>query len=234
MEHWPLRHLVLRTPRLELRPDDDAGLAELADLAVAGVHPPDEMPFVEPWTDGDPRYVGRGTTQYHWSCRAALAPERWQLNFLVREGGGVVGTQSIGGTDFAVTREVVSGSWLGRPHQGRGLGTEMRAAVLLFAFDQLGATAARSAAFTDNPASHAVSRRLGYRPDGTETRSRRGAPATLVRLLLDAAEFVRPDWPLAVEGYTEDCRALLGGSVSLIRRSLQFVDDESASLGPTK
>ena len=33
---WPLRHLVLRTPRLELRPEDDAGLLELVDLPTAG------------------------------------------------------------------------------------------------------------------------------------------------------------------------------------------------------
>ncbi len=37
---WPLRHLLLRTPRLELRPDDDAGLLELVDLAHGGCLPP--------------------------------------------------------------------------------------------------------------------------------------------------------------------------------------------------
>ena len=32
---WPLRHLVLRTPRLELRPDDDAGTTgSLTDVAT--------------------------------------------------------------------------------------------------------------------------------------------------------------------------------------------------------
>ena len=65
MEHWPLRHLVLRTPRLELRPDDDAGLDELVAVAYGGVHPPEEMPFGEAWTDADPRYLGRGVLQYY-------------------------------------------------------------------------------------------------------------------------------------------------------------------------
>jgi len=51
VRHWPLAELVVRTPRLELRPDDDAGLAALADRAIDGVHPADEMPFLEPWTD---------------------------------------------------------------------------------------------------------------------------------------------------------------------------------------
>jgi hypothetical protein len=49
-EHWPLRNLVLRTPRLELRPDDDEGLLELVEVADGGVHPAEEMPFTVPWT----------------------------------------------------------------------------------------------------------------------------------------------------------------------------------------
>jgi hypothetical protein len=56
---WPLRHLVLRTPRLALRPDDDNGLYELAALALRGVHPPQEMPFLFPWTDQDPEDLMR-------------------------------------------------------------------------------------------------------------------------------------------------------------------------------
>ena len=67
VRHWPLAELVVRTPRLELRPDDDAGLAALADRAIDGVHPADEMPFLEPWTDdaGDPGFA-RGIMQYAW------------------------------------------------------------------------------------------------------------------------------------------------------------------------
>lgn len=211
MNHWPLRDLVLRTPRLELRPDDDAGLAELAEVAYAGVHPPDEMPFVAPWTDADRRYLGRGVLQHFWSQRASLAPERWRVNFLARRDGHVVGMQELSAGDFAVTRAVSSGSWLGMAHQGDGLGTEMRVAVLLFAFDQLGATAARSAAFADNGRSHGVARRLGYRADGTEILARRGVATELVRLLVTPTTLVRPGWMLGVEGYSEDCRALLGG-----------------------
>src|SRR5262245_17918804 len=50
-EPWPLRGLVLRTPRLELRPDDDDGLRELVALAHQGIHDPAVMPFHAPWTD---------------------------------------------------------------------------------------------------------------------------------------------------------------------------------------
>ena len=196
---WPLRHLVLRTPRLELRPDDDAGLLELAEEARLGVHPPELMPFVTPWTDADPPDLVRNTMQHHWSARAALTPERWTLNFLVRLDGRVVGMQGLGSGELAVTREVQTGSWIGLRHQGRGIGTEMRAAVLTFAFDHLGAVRARSAAFSDNPASLRVSEKLGYRRDGTETIPRRGRPTEDVRLLLDRDAFRRPTWTLEVE-----------------------------------
>ncbi|WP_214365676.1 GNAT family N-acetyltransferase [Pseudonocardia sp. H11422] len=210
-EQWPLRNLVLRSPRLELRPDDDAGLFELVEVGYRGVHPPGEMPFLVPWTDADPAYMGRGTLQHFWSQRAQLSPERWALHFLVRFDGEVVGVQSVVGTDFAVTREVSTGSWLGLPQQGRGIGTEMRAAVLLFAFDHLGARQARSGAFADNTASHRVSAKLGYRPDGTNTYARRGERVEEVRLLLTPEAFAdhRPAWTLQVEG-AADCAGLLG------------------------
>lgn len=211
MEHWPLRDLVLRTPRLELRPDDDVGLDGLVAAAYAGVHPPEEMPFLVPWTEADPAYLGRGMLQYFWSERARLAPESWSVHFLVRHEGRVIGTQGLTGTDFAVTREVSSGSWLGRAHQGIGLGTEMRAAVLLFAFDHLRARRARSDAFPDNHASHRVSAKLGYRRDGTTTVVRRGEPVDDVRLVVEEAEFVRPGWTLTTEG-VDGCLGLLGAA----------------------
>jgi RimJ/RimL family protein N-acetyltransferase len=210
-EHWPLHGLVLRTPRLQLRPDDDPGLFELVEVAYRGVHPPEEMPFATPWTDADPAYLGRGALQYFWSQRAELAPDRWSVHFLIRLDGQVVGVQSVMATDFGVTREVQTGSWLGMAHQRHGIGTEMRAAVLLFAFDHLGARRARTEAFVDNVASQRVSARLGYRPDGGATLARRGAPADLVRLTLDRARFVRPDWTLTATGVSA-CLPLLGAA----------------------
>jgi RimJ/RimL family protein N-acetyltransferase len=131
------------------------------------------------------------------------------VHLLARHEGRVIGTQSVGAKDFAVVREVETGSWLGRRYQGQGLGTEMRAAVLMFAFDHLGATAARSGAFADNKASHGVSRKLGYVEDGTTVYARRGKPATNVRLVVRPDTFVRPDWKLEVTGL-EPVRFLFG------------------------
>ncbi|MQA08423.1 MAG: GNAT family N-acetyltransferase [Pseudonocardiaceae bacterium] len=207
---WPLRHLVLRTPRLELRPDDDAGLLELAALAQDGIHPPERMPFQVPWTDAPRVELGGNVLQYHWSVRATLKPSEWRLNFLVRMNGNVIGTQGLDAKDFAVTRQVSTGSWLGMRFQGKGIGTEMRAAVLLFAFDHLGAERAFSGAFTDNEASWRVSEKLGYREEGVARIAVRGGLAIERRLILDRERFRRPQWILEVEGL-ESCLSLLSG-----------------------
>jgi RimJ/RimL family protein N-acetyltransferase len=214
VRHWPLAELVVRTPRLELRPDDDAGLAALADRAIDGVHPADEMPFLEPWTDdaGDPG-VARGIMQYAWGCRAEIGPTRWSVNFLVRDAGRVVGMQTLAATDFGVLGEVRSGSWLTRSAQGRGLGTEMRHAVIGLAFDHLGARGARTSAFADNVASRRVSEHLGYAPDGVEHHVRRGRAAVLLRRRLTPEAWQRPAWTAEVDGLGP-CRELLGAPIT--------------------
>jgi RimJ/RimL family protein N-acetyltransferase len=208
-ESWPLRHLVLRTPRLTLRPDDDAGLYELAALALRGVHPPEQMPFLQPWTDQAPDDLVRTSVQHFWRGRAQLTAVDWSVNFLVRHDGRVIGIQELSGKDFAITREVSTGSWLGIAHQRHGYGSEMRAAVLLLAFDHLNATIARSGAFADNAASLRLSEKLGYRTDGANTFARRGTAATEIRLVLEPSHFVRPDWTLQVDGL-DNCRQMLG------------------------
>ncbi|MBV8081300.1 MAG: GNAT family N-acetyltransferase, partial [Actinobacteria bacterium] len=47
----PLFGLRITTPRLELRFPTLDELVELANVARAGVHPPDTMPFRVAWTD---------------------------------------------------------------------------------------------------------------------------------------------------------------------------------------
>jgi len=212
VDPWPLRHLVLRTPRLELRPDDDEGLLELVEVTYAGIHDPGWMPFKEPWTEAPRGELGRNTMRYYWSQRASLTASQWVVNFLVRLDGRVIGNQGISGRDFAITREVRTGSWIGKAFQGRGIGTEMRAAVLQFAFDHLGAITARSDAWLDNAPSLGVSRRLGYEPDGVGFLVRGGARQTMQRLLVTAERFARyrPNWTVVVEGLTGECLELFG------------------------
>jgi RimJ/RimL family protein N-acetyltransferase len=186
-DHWPLFGLRLRTPRLELRVPDLDDLAQLAAVAAAGVHDPEYQPFVVPWTEGTPQERARNTLQWQWSMWGRWSPDDWSLQFVTVADGRVVGTQAIDGKDFAVLREVSTGSWLGRVHHGRGIGTEMRAAVLELAFAGLDAEFATSEAFADNAASYGVSRKLGYRDDGTERHLVGGRAVVGRRLRLDRA-----------------------------------------------
>ncbi|MGW4305445.1 GNAT family N-acetyltransferase [Streptomyces californicus] len=210
LPHWPLYGLRLRTPRLELRLPDLPLLDELSSVAAGGVHEPGRMPFSVAWTDGKPEEVGRAVFQHLLGTIAAWSARSWTLSLAVLHEGRVVGRQDLMGEDFGTLREVETGSWLGLPYQGRGLGTEMRAAALHLAFAGLGARCAVSAAMLDNPRSLGVSRRLGYTDDGVKTESVRGAAVTLQRLRLD-----RERWEahrrveVTVEGL-EACRPLFG------------------------
>lgn len=111
------------------------------------------------------------------------------MPFAVEVGGEVVGTQAIGATGFAVRRTVGSGSWLGKAHQGRGLGREMRAAVLHLAFAGLGADRAETEAWADNPRSIAVTRSHGYRDNGHEVLDRGGEATVELEFVLTRDEW---------------------------------------------
>jgi RimJ/RimL family protein N-acetyltransferase len=207
-----LRGLRLRTPRLELRLGDRSELEALARVAVAGIHPPDQMPFAVAWTDaiGQPGFV-EGFVAFHEQALADWGPGRWTLNLLAFQGHAPVGTQGIGATRFATERTVETGSWLGAPHQGQGLGTEMRAAVLELAFGPLGALAARSGWLEGGAAQSArVSARLGYRETGTHVKQPRGEPVVHHDLLLERAAWRCPV-PVVLEG-VEPCLPLFGAA----------------------
>lgn len=209
-DHWPLLGLVLRTPRLELRFPDLDRLSDLGDLAAAGVHDPAVQPFAVEWTDAPPAERARGVLQRHWGAWSRWRPDDWSLGLVAIAEGRVVGTQDVNGRDFADLREVSSGSWLGLAHHGRGLGTEMRAVVLEFAFAGLGARYATSEAFADNHASYAVSRKLGYADDGVSRHVVRRVPVVSRRLRLDRAAWTAARRiPVEIEGLA-DCLPMFG------------------------
>ncbi|MPZ25276.1 MAG: GNAT family N-acetyltransferase [Micromonosporaceae bacterium] len=168
--------LRVRTPALELRVPTEDELVALCQVAKAGVHDPDTTPFEVPWTDKPSPRFEREFLQHFWSTRAQWTPERWMLDLAVFRDGEPAGFQNIGAENFAVLREVQTGSWLGKAFQGQGYGKQMRAGVLHLAFAELGAVAAESGAFIDNPASLAVSRSLGYQDNGRRRRAPRGEP----------------------------------------------------------
>jgi RimJ/RimL family protein N-acetyltransferase len=198
---WPLFGLRLRSPRLELRPVRDEDLPGLVDAALSGIHDPARMPFGVPWTDAEPTTLARSLAQYHWRLRAGLTRDAWGVSFTVLHDGAPIGVQEMHGRRFATRRTVESGSWLTSSHQGRGFGTEMRAALLSFAFDDLGAEWAESSAVAWNEPSLRVSRALGYRVNGTtRVQTREDETVDEVRVRLSRDDFVRPAWTLQTDG----------------------------------
>ncbi|HEY9286820.1 MAG TPA: GNAT family protein [Candidatus Dormibacteraeota bacterium] len=190
LEHdWPLFGLNVTTPRLTLRHPTDADLERLNAIVGKGIHDPAWMPFEIPWTDEPETMRPRHSLQHWWRTRAEWDATKWTLTMMVSEGSTVVGVQDLMATNFAVTREVASGSWLGRAYQGHGIGKEMRAAILHLAFAGLGAERATSGAFEDNAASIGVSRALGYVENGDEIKTPRGERRRSIRFLLTRAQW---------------------------------------------
>ena len=207
---WPLFGLRLRSENLVLRLPRDEDMPAFIDLARAGIHPPDEMPFGIAWSVVPSPEFERGFVQHHWGQRASWKPEAWMLNLLVELGGRPIGTQSIGAKDFAIHRTVDTGSWLGRAFQGRGYGKEMRSAVLSLAFDGLGARVAESAAFLDNDASNGVSLALGYAQNGRGSLAPQGVARETQRFRMTVDDWrSRPRPPVEIDGL-EACRELFG------------------------
>lgn len=208
--HWPVYQLRLTTPRLTLQVLSDDDLPDMIEAILAGVHDPGRMPFGVPWTSAPQDELVLNSLRHHWESRSQVGPESWKLPFAVRRDGTFCGIQELVAKKLSLRKTVSTGSWLGLALHRQGIGTEMRAAVLQFAFDHLGATRAESGAFTDNPPSLGVSRALGYVPNGVEIKERRpGEVAASQRLVVTPETFARPDWTVQVTGL-DACRSLLG------------------------
>lgn len=210
MRHLPIFDLAVRTPRLELRLPSIAELDALGDRAAEGVHETGFMPFFVPWTDAPPAERARAAVQYQFRVWGAWTPESWACEFGVFLDGEVIGVQGVTATDFAITREVGTGSWLGRRFQGQGIGTEMRRAALHFAFEGLGARYATTGAYEDNTASLGVTRKLGYREDGIAILNRQGTTATQLRFRLSRADWT-PAGDVSIHGL-EPCLPFFGAA----------------------
>lgn len=207
---WPLFDLRIRTERLEFRLPTDDDLAALAALARAGIHDAAEMPFSVPWSTKESPRFEREFAQYHWGARASWRPADWMLDLMAVHGDRPIGMQGIFAREFGTFRAVRTGSWLGRDHQGRGLGKEMRAAVLALAFDGLGAQVAETEAFADNAASAGVSRSLGYEPNGIGRLAPLGETRDTLRFRMTREMWrSRERPPVMIEGL-EGCLGLFG------------------------
>jgi RimJ/RimL family protein N-acetyltransferase len=208
VEIWPPYGLRLVENDLTMAVVTDDDIPGLVDLALRGIHDPDRMPFAMPWTAVEPERLPGNMVRYFSSVRAEFTAEKFDLLFAVRIGHELAGIQALHTTQFGVTRTGETGSWLGRQYQRHGIGTRMRRAVCAFAFDHLGAVEMTSGAFIDNPASLAVSTKIGYRANGRFRMTRREREVAVnQRLVLTPEAFVRGE-PIEVSG-AEQFRSFL-------------------------
>ncbi len=197
----------------------DSDLPELVELVSGGIHDPDlPMPFLSDWhrapfAPGTPDGFPTTSLSWWWTQRATFAPTDWRLALVVRRDGVIVGMQDLHATDFRLRGEVMTGSWLGRAHQGMGTGTLMRQLVVGFAFDELGAGRCASGYIIGNHASAAVSRKVGYVDNGrhriTQRTQRGNVGVEEQRVVVTPATFVRPRGEILVDG-ADRLRAFLG------------------------
>ncbi|WP_205629518.1 hypothetical protein [Jiangella muralis] len=131
---YPPLDVEVRTPRLTLAGATDERLEQLLPVVRAGVVGPEEAPFDDPMSlyDEGPSREWRWIRGI-WAGRARVSPESWRLHFVVLADGEPVGMQDLIGTGFDRLGTVTTFSWLGPERRGRGLGAEMRAAVLQLA-----------------------------------------------------------------------------------------------------
>lgn len=208
---WPVFDLRVGTPRLVLRPLCDEDIPGYVDAAASGIYDSagGRIPFPTAWAESPD--MGSNTARWIWENRIKSRPESWVIMFGVwSRAGEFLGSQDVAARNFAALRTVTTGSWLRRSAQGRGLGKEMRAAVLLWSFDFLGAEVAMTSTFEWNGPSIGVSRSLGYESNGEgRLENPLGVVERELRFRLTKERFHRPEWELTLEGH-EAAAAFLG------------------------
>lgn len=211
MTSYPLLDVRVSTPALELRGADDDLLDRLAAVVRAGTMLADPPPYDDPssFYEPDPDLRVARWLRAIWRGRGKVEPDAWRLYFVVVVEGRPVGMQDLIGAGFSTFRTVTSFSWLAADQRGRGLGHEMRAAILHLAFEGLGAKEASSDAFVDNHGSNAISRDLGYEPNGSDWATRQGEPALLNRWRLTRESWAQRRRDDVVLHNVEACRACL-------------------------
>jgi RimJ/RimL family protein N-acetyltransferase len=197
---------------LELRGATDDLLERLAPVVRSGKATADPPPWDDPsaFYEEDPDVRVRKWLQGIWRGRGTVRPELWRLYFVVMAGDEPIGMQDLIGDQFESFGTVETSSWVSSDARRRGIGTEMRSAILHLAFDGLAAAEAHSEAAVDNAGSNGVSERLGYERNGTAWATHQGLPVLGQRWLLRRGTWAaRRRNDIETSGI-EECRAVLG------------------------
>ncbi|MDY3126672.1 MAG: GNAT family protein [Corynebacterium sp.] len=189
--------IVLRTMR-------DEDIAALAGASATDIFGPQVPSYAFPWLAGSPS----DTAAFRWSQRLHFHPHHWELPLVIALNGEPIGTVDIRADDFSSTRTVNTGSWIYYAQQGQGLGTLVRHAIAVAAFEHFQAVKLISQFYTDNTRSAAVSAKLGYTvlPDIS-----RDDIGTLATAELCKADYTCPqDVTVTVSGLSDQLKQLMG------------------------
>src|SRR5512138_905969 len=139
MKSYPLLDVRVSTSALELRAATDDLLDELAPAVRDGKTHAEPSPYDDPMSfyETDPDLRVAKWLRSIWRRRGAVEPDFWRLYFVVMVDGRPAGEQTVTGMRFATLGTVTTFSWLSSDFRGRGLGREMREAILHLAFDGL-------------------------------------------------------------------------------------------------
>ena len=132
-------------------PAQGTGLRRPGRAGRPGIHDPDHALLLPV----DRCRAGVGVPGRRRSGCGGTAPPGHPTTGLFTSGvfvdGKPIGVQGLEAEHFRAVRSVETGSWLGRAHQGQGMGREMREAILHLAFAGLEAEEALSGALRTTP-----------------------------------------------------------------------------------
>ncbi len=163
-----LRARPLETHRLILAPIDTSDARDLW-TAVDG-----SRAHLEPWLPWVPFNIDAEASYRYAEASAADWDSARACRFAIRERAGKRLVGVVGLEAFAHLHQSVElGYWLRNDTTGKGFMTEAARGVVGWAFGPLGAHRVRVAAATDNHASLAVIRRLGFHFEGIARQAER-------------------------------------------------------------
>ena len=155
---------TLRTERLLLRPFRLADAPVVRELAGAREVAENTLTIPHPYPEGEAeRWIGSHASAFRAGDLVIFA--------ITTPGEGLVGAVGLMLDDGSGIAEL--GYWIGVPYWGRGFATEAAAAVVEYGFRQLALTRICARAFTRNPASSRVLKKIGMKHEGTQRKSLR-------------------------------------------------------------
>lgn len=151
---WPVFGLVLESPRLRLHAASARDIVAIGTNSYYGSGPRRGAAFTA--AELFARAVARSVAD--WEV------ENWNIVFAVWRDDEIVGLQELSAQDFPRMRIVETPAWVVPEYRNKGIGQEMRRAVLYLAFHELHAVAAHADPLVANHTAIQVNRLLGYMP----------------------------------------------------------------------